>query len=321
MKWKPLLSSLLIGCALQLSAQEITQLTELLPKGTTSKECFKSVFVESPIADTYIAYQQDSTNFGKETVMKVRGLPEKKIMMAMVSYEISHLDPNYMQTASLKIYTASKNRGNKIALSGLPRRIDEIHTSWSNHPACTDLIANQPVTERPYITFDVTNYVRSHLKDGFINFNLQSDSKKPIDIASRESGLSTELIIEMCLLPQSISEEARSNSLNADGSGLKVLPSALEGKLTIQLMGLPDGGFGDLMLMTDQGSILQQVPLAIQNADVTYHTIDYGPLSPGIYWAILRMGRVMVKDRFRLRPENGTTFLQVDTGIIAENDP
>jgi hypothetical protein len=199
--------------------------------------------------------------------------------------------------------------------------IDEIHTSWSNHPAFTDIIDNKPVTEQPYITFDVTDYVISHLKDGFINFNLQSDSKKPIDIASRESGLSTELIIEMCLLPQSLSEADGANNLNADGSGLKVLPSALDGKLTIQLMGVPEGGFGDLMLMTDQGAILQQVPLSIQNADVTYHTIDYGQLSPGIYWAILRKGRVMIKDRFRLKPENGTTFLQVDMETIADDEP
>ena len=101
---------------------------------------------------------------------------------------------------------------------------------------------------------------------------------------------------------------------------LKVLPSTLEGKLTIQLAKVPAGGFGTLMFMTDQGDILFQIPLSIQDAEVSYHTVDFNNLVPGVYWAVLRKGRVMVKDQFRLKPENGSTFLKVDGDYLAQRD-
>ncbi|MCB0665367.1 MAG: hypothetical protein KDC80_06065, partial [Saprospiraceae bacterium] len=172
------------------------------------------------------------------------------------------------------------------------------------------------VTEAAFITFEITDFVRGHLKDGFLNFNLVGDGKKTIDIASRESGLSAELIIDMCTANNPVPELSK-----VEESALKVLPSSLEGKMTIQLFKVPAGGFGELMIMTDQGDILYQIPMSIQDAKVSYHTIDFRNLLPGVYWAVLRKGRVMVKDRFRLKPENGTTFLKVDNEFIAGNEP
>ncbi len=316
MKWKPLLLTLFIGYTTNLAAQEVS-LAEVPTSSIKGKtECFRSIFVESPVADTYVACEYDSLSFGKEPVMKVRGTPDRKSMVALLSFDINHLDPNYLQQASLKIYTASKNRGNSITLSALPLRVDENGASWSSHPSANEMLGNQPVTDAPYITFDVTSYLREHLKSGSINFSLHTDSKKPIDISSRESGLSSELIIEMCLSPQSVTKTGKEDLYKTNESRLKVLPCSLEGKFTLQVVGVPESGFGDLMLMTDQGDILQQIPMAMQNADVVYYTIDYGALTPGIYWAILRKGRVLIKDRFRLKPENGTTFLQVDAGLL-----
>ena len=61
------------------------------------------------------------------------------------------------------------------------------------------------------------------------------------------------------------------------------------------------------MLMTEGGEVIRQYPVAIQNAALSYHSLDLGTLIPGIYWAVLRKGRAMVKDQFRLKPLQGST--------------
>ncbi|MBK8500975.1 MAG: DNRLRE domain-containing protein [Saprospiraceae bacterium] len=317
MKCNPWLLSLLVFKGLHLVAQDLPQPIEFAAASTTEGGCFRSIFVESPVADTYIASEYDTSSFGAEKTVKVRGLPDRKRMHAMLSYEIHHLDPNYLKKAFLKVFTATKNRGYRLELSGMNDRVNESHSNWKNKPVDGNILDQQSVTDAPFIQFDVTDYVRGHLKDGFINFNLQSDGKKAIEIASRESGLSPELILEMCTYSDilSMKEEKMKECF------LKVLPSVLDGKFTIQLVGMPEGGFGDLMLMTEQGNILFQVPFSIQDADVSYHTLDFNNLLPGTYWAVLRKGRIMVKDRFQLRPESGTTHLRVATEILAEHEP
>ena len=317
MKWNPLLLTLLVFKGSCLIAQDLHQATELTTMPTTDRGCMRSVFVESPVADTYVSIENDTSIFGTEKTLKVRGLPERKRMKALLSYEIHHLDPNYLKKAFLKVFTASKNRGYRLELSGMDDRVDELHYNWKNKPLNEARLDQQPVTEAPYIQFNVTDYVRDHLKDGFINFSLQSDGKKPIDIASRESGLSAELILEMC----TSSDILPANEEKTKECYLKVLPSVLDGKFTIQLVGMPESGFGDLMLMTEQGDILFQVPFSIQDADVSYHTLDFKNLLPGTYWAVLRKGRILIKDRFQLRPESGTTHLRVATETLADRQP
>lgn len=316
MTWKP--SCILAFCLLSGygSAQEMAQISGKTQISTAKNGCSKSIFVESPVADTYVASAEDTVSFGYESTLKVKGLPERKAMSAMISYEVHHLDPNYLQKALLKVYTASKDRGDYLQLYSAGEQVDEFHTNWENKPVSQEFLDRKPVTDAPFIIFEITEFARGHLKDGFLNFQLISDGKKTIDIASRESGLSAELIIDMCT-----SQDASFDLLKDQESSLKVLPCTLNGKMTIQLWKVPAGGFGDLMIMTDQGDILYQIPISIQDAEVSYHTIDFHNLLPGVYWAVLRKGRVMVKDRFRLKPESGTTFLKVDDTFVAENEP
>jgi hypothetical protein len=231
-------------------------------------------------------------------------------MVSLISYRVHDLDAAYVKNSYLKVYAVSKKGGHRLTLFSLAGIIDEQATTWRNQPGTHKKIDSKVISEAPFVLFEVTEYVKGHLKDGFLDFHLQTDSKKTIDIASRESGLSAELIIETCT-PQQLVEVREKENGDGEGWGLKVLPCALDGKFTIQLMGVPEGGYGDLMLMTEQGDILRQLPIAIQDADVCYHTLDLGDLLPGTYWAVLRKGRAMVKDHFRLRPKNGTTYLQV----------
>jgi hypothetical protein len=313
MKWSTLLLTLLVFNGWPLVAQDHSQTSKI----ATDRGCNRSIFVESPVADSYISTEDDTISFGSEPTLKVRGLPERKRMHAMLSYEVHHLDPNYLQKAYLRIFTASKNRGYQLELTGMDDQVSESHSHWNNKPVSGGIIDHKPVTEAPFVQFDITEYVRGHLKTGFINFNLQSDGKKTIEIASRESGLSPELILEMCTSYDPLTEKVEETK----ECFLKVLPSALDGKFTIQLVGMPEGGFGDLMLMTEQGNILFQVPFSIQDADVSYHTLDFKNLFPGTYWAVLRKGRIMVKDRFQLRPESGTTHLRVSTELDTGQRP
>ena len=313
MKTNPLSILLIINILyINVDAQVMAQAKR---KNTTEQievDCHRTIFVQSPVSDTYIAKDRDTVNFGSETTMKVRGLPEKKSMVSLLSYEVHNLDAAYLHSCHLKIYTVSKKIGHEIVLSSVSSRIEEEKTIWINQPMTSEVIDRQSITDLPFVLFDVTKFVRGHLKNGNLDFHIQTDSKKVIDIASRESGLSAELIIEMCTPQGPIGMEDPDLDVKKEGWGLRVLPSDLPGKFTIQVVGVPEGGFGDLMLMTDRGDILRQIPIAIQDADICYHTLDIGQLLPGEYWAVLRKGRAMVRDYFRLRPMNGSTLLQVD---------
>jgi len=292
--------------SIPLFSQPVAQFTSSKSQATSEGECYTSIFVESPIADTYAAKDKDTLTFGHETVMRLRGLPEKKSMVSLLSYEVHHLDPVYVKDAYLKIYTVSKDKGSNISLSGVDKRVDESKTNWSNQPVVKHPIGSQPLKDEPFQKFEVTDFVKSHLQEGFIDFQLQTDGKKVIDIASRESGLSAELIIEMCT-PTKFEISKPAEYLTAEGWGLSVLPGSLEGKFIIEIIGIPVGGFADLMLMTETGEVIRQYPVAIQNAELSYHSLDLGSLIPGTYWAVLRKGRAMVKDQFRLKPLQGST--------------
>lgn len=316
MTWNPIATLSLCLLCLNGISQELAQISKTTQPTNRDNSCSRSIFVESPVADTYVATEDDTVSFGYEPILKVRGVPERKSMSALLSYEVHHLDPNYLDKAYLKIYTASKDRGDHISLYSVQQPIRENGTNWRNQPKDQLKLGDQPVTDAPFITFEITDYVKGHLKDGYLNFNLQSDSKKVIDIASRESGLSAELIMSMCTFNDQGFTPAKKQE-----SFLKVLPSTLEGKLTIQLVKVPAGGFGELMFMTDQGDILFQIPLSIQDAELSYHTIDFKNLIPGVYWAVLRKGRALIKDQFRLKPVSGSTFLSVDSEFTPENRP
>ncbi|MCB0689012.1 MAG: DNRLRE domain-containing protein [Saprospiraceae bacterium] len=311
MKWNP--SSILLICLVTTNGN--TQALGQVPhdQAPHRNDCIKSVFVESPIADTYITSAEDTVSYGNETILKVKGLPAHKQMSALLSYEVHHLDANYLQKAYLKVYTASKDRGNHLELFSVGEQISEVKTNWKNQPAPQQLLDRKPITDASFITFEITDFVQRHLQDGYLNFNLISDSKKVIDIASRESGLSAELVMEMCT-----STDPALVELTKQESRLRVLPSTLNGKMTIQLFKVPAGGFGELMIMTEQGDIFYQIPLSIQDAEISYHTVDFRGLIPGVYWAVLRKGRVMIKDQFRLKPENGSTLLKIDHAFVAE---
>ena len=76
----------------------------------------------------------------------------------------------------------------------------------------------------------------------------------------------------------------------------------IPGKFTIQMVGVPAGGFGDLLIMNEGGDVLRQFPIAVRKGDVLYYTLDFGDLMPGDYWAMFRKGRILIKDEFRMRP-------------------
>jgi hypothetical protein len=287
-----------------------------------NQDCYRTIFVQSPVSDTYVTRDRDTFSFGKEPTLRLRGLPEKKSMISLLSYEVHDLDAAYVSASYLKIYTVSKKEGHEIILSSVASKANELTTRWVNQPSAGDFIEKQVMTDAPFVIFNVTEYIKGHLKNGFLDFNLQTNSKKPIDIASRESGLSAELIIEMCTPVASMGLTDPGKEKDRTEWSLKVLPSDLEGKFTIQLVGVPEGGYADLMLMTEQGDIVRQIPIAIQNAPISYHILDLGALLPGIYWAVLRKGRVIIRDQFRLRPAaSGSMSLQVDLEDFPKKEP
>ena len=316
MKW-----NLLVVCLLLLGMAPEFCISQQMPAKQVSldeSDCFKSIFVESPVQDTYVAKDKDTSMFGLQPVMRLRAFPERKRMVAMLAYQIEHLDAQYVTSAYLKLYTATKHVGSRIVVSRLDSNIDENRTNWNNRPSAGKVIQSTSVTDAPFTLFEVTSYVKEHLASGTINFQLETDGKKVIDIASRESRLSSELIIETCTSPKFIVKSASKNTGEFEYS-LEVLPSPLTGKFTIQLVGMPDDGFGDLLLMTDQGEIVQQRPIAVHESKISYHTLDIGDMLPGLYWAVLRKGRILIKDQFILRPQASTKQLYVEQAEVSTN--
>ncbi len=267
--------------------------------GIPDVDCVRVVHVESPAADTYTSVKADTINFGKEISMRLRGAPVKKSMISHLSFRIGSQDPAIISHAYLKVYTVSKHSDSNLSVFGSKSGIDETVTTWSNQPQASRLLGSEILGEKPYHEFEVTDFLISQLHQGEVHFTLQTDSKKPIEISSRESGLGSELIIEYC---------DRESEMDIYGAkpqgkyGMQILPNPQNGKFTIELTGVPAGGFGDLMIMDEQGGILRQFPMAIRKGRILRHSVDYGDLRPGIYWAVFRKGRVMVRDQFRLQP-------------------
>ncbi len=300
--------------AAPLLSQQTSRELDIAQQKSMDDACTKIVFVESPVADTYVAVE-DSTTHGLERHMRLRGQPAKKARQALLRYKIHHIDPNYVRSCTLKLYTVSRRTDCRLMLFQGTEDFDEHGLHWFDRPATGREIASQRLSDRPFTEFDVTDYVRGRLSQGDIRFSVQTDSRKPIDISSRESGLGSELIISVCT-PVDQDLLAGKHTSPDQPCGVRVLPSRIPGKFTVELMGVPAGGFGDLMLMDEVGNIIRQVPLAIQEGDLLYHTLDFGDLPPGPYHALFRKGRVMIRDQFRLKPSADHAF-QLEVELVA----
>ncbi len=278
--------------------------------------CTQVVFVESPTHDTYIDAAQDTARHGQELVLRLKGTPEKKKMSAVMSYQVHHIDANYVTSAALKIYTVSKKNESNLTVYGIHDSIDETHTNWTNlrHDQLQTL-SSHTISGDPFVEFDVTEYVKTNLQEGNIQFLIESDGKKIVDISSRESGLNSELAISLCT-PIDRSILIEHNKAAESQYNMEILPSSIPGKMTIQLIGVPAGGFGTLMIMDEAGDVLRQLPMAIRPGDALYHTVDFGRLLPGNYWAMFRKGRILIKDEFRMRPSKSSDRL-VEVELLA----
>ncbi len=263
-------------------------------------DCDKMVFVESPLHDAYISVQSDSATYGELPNLQLRGTPEKKSLVPILGYEVQHVDPSYVTHCYLKVYTVSKKKECEISVFGTTNTFDEVTVSSKSYQLSGTKLVSKKLQDQPYIEFDVTDYVKEYLKTGHINFYLKTDSKKTIEIASRESGLSPELIIEICSLAAERIQVSQHKGV--EKASMEILPNLQPGKMTVQLTGVPPGGFADLMIMNAHGQIIRKVPLAIREGKVLYHAIEYGDLIPGEYVALFRKGRVMIKRQFTMRP-------------------
>ena len=261
------------------------------------------VHVQSPSADTYTSSRLDTSTFGTAISMRLRGLPEKKAMISHLNFKLEYLDASQISACVLKVYIVSKEPDIHLTVYGMGETINESLTSWSNQPIDKQMITSKRVGDNPYVEFDVTVFVKKYLDQGQINFCIQSDSKKAIEISSRESGLGSELILTYCGQRDVVKEKLK-NRDKASGYGMKVVPDPVDGKFGIELIGVPAGGFGQLMIMDEAGNIIRTLPMSIRDGELLHHSIDYGDLLPGIYWAVFRKGRVMVRDRFRLQPSS-----------------
>ncbi len=297
--------SLLVGIPLFLVAQQPTPIQTSLAQSDktlvgSDRECMQMLLVESPVGDTYTSLQADSISFGREISMRLRGTPEKKAMISLLTFDLEHLETSAIERCLLKVYTVSRQKQpSSLQVYGLTGTIDEDSTFWFNQPNPGDLLGSKNLDDQPFIEYDVTKYVNENLPSGHISFCLQSDCKRPVEISTRESGLGSELILQICSPEDYL---ARSDRGEAGGYGLEILPSDLAGKFTVELIGVPAGGFGDLMILNEHGDIIRQIPLAIRKGEILHHTIDYGRLIPGNYWAVFRKGRIMIKDEFRIKP-------------------
>ncbi|NND07109.1 MAG: hypothetical protein HKN87_12085 [Saprospiraceae bacterium] len=274
--------------------------------------CDKMVFVESPLHDAFLSSQHDSVNYGELPVLQLRGVPAKRSLVPVIGYQVEHIDPAYVKNCYFKIYTVSKKKVCNIDVFGMRSNFDEREVTARHLQLDGKKIASQNLDNQPFLEFDVTDFVKENLHTGSIQFYLQTDSKKMVEVASSESGLCPELIIEICSVSTK-SMQVSSAKAVAEDATMSILPNAQAGKLTVELAGVPPGGFADVMIMNEHGQITRKVPLAIRDGRVLYHSIEYGDLIPGHYVALFRKGRVMIKNQFVLRPsKDANKLLEVE---------
>ena len=261
-----------------------------------SRNCPKIIFSESPLKDTHASFETPDMNFGQDRYLRVRGLPEKKACKTIIQFQTDHLYANDIQRCLLRLYTVSKNHQQTLSLYAISDfTFLEDSLNWNHLPAAYMYVGSSKFINEQFIEFDITQYIKNHLRDTAMAFVVESDGKKPIDIASKESGLTPELVFDICLY-----DEIPMDQVAKGNYRLSVLPNQLAGKFTTELIGLPAGGFGNLMIMDDQGTIVKNYPLAIREGNILYHTLDLGDLIPGLYWAVFRKGRIMLRDQFIL---------------------
>ncbi|MDH3243182.1 MAG: DNRLRE domain-containing protein [Saprospiraceae bacterium] len=283
------------------TASLTTGSVEQVNDSAVEKQCPNIVFVESPWRDTYTSIVKDSSTFGGETTLKVRGTPAKKSMQALVSFYLPKVDANHIEKSYLNVYTVSKRNEGSLLLYAISGRIDEDTTNWHNQPQSEHLIASRQVNEGGSVQFEITEYLTKSLHAEVLRFCIKSDGKKPVEIASRESGFGAELILDLCP-PVDHERLDQSQIKSKDEYSFKVFPCPTSGKFTIELIGLPEGGFGECMLMNEAGAIVGKYPVAIRDGDILYHSLDLGVLIPGNYFAVFRKGRIVLRDQFRLVP-------------------
>lgn len=278
----------------------------------SQSDCNKLVFVESPLHDAFLSFQHDSLNYGHLPYLQLRGVPEKRSLVPVISYQVEHIDPAYVKACYLKIYTVSKKKECNILVFGTHTSFDESTATAKATPLEGKQIGSRKLDDQPFLEFDVTNFVKDNLQSGGIHFYLQTDSKKTVEIASSESGLSPELIIEICAAPAE-SLEVSDRSGGSKEANMAILPNTQPGKLTVQLVGVPPGGFADIMIINEHGQVIRKTPLAIRDGKILHHSIEYGELIPGHYVALFRKGRVMIKTQFTLRPsKDADKLLEVE---------
>ena len=89
------------------------------------ESCTQVVFVESPTHDTYVNAMNDTARYGKDLVLRLRGTPDKKKMMGLLTYQVHHVDANYVKSVSLKVYTASKKNVSNLTVTSFSDSISE----------------------------------------------------------------------------------------------------------------------------------------------------------------------------------------------------
>ena len=287
--------------SLSTSSSMSSEKTEQEESDQHAQHCPNIVFVESPWRDTYTSVMKDSVVFGEEVMMKVRGEPTKKSMHALVSFYTPKVDLAHIKKCYLKIYTISRRNEGALMLYNLSEAIDEENTNWHNQPEADQFITKQSIVDDFAMEFEITEFVRRNLSKGILRFRIQSDGKKPVEIASRESGLGAELILDLCP-PVEQDHLMRAKERTAEEYSFRVFPCPTSGKFTLELIGVPVGGFGECMLMNEAGAIVRKYPLAIRQGEILYHSLDLGDLIPGSYWAVFRKGRIVLRDQFRLIP-------------------
>jgi hypothetical protein len=285
-----------VSATIQSLTTNTTPKTNVINPSQSVRECPKIIFSESPAQDTHTSLEEPSMNFGNDRYLRVRGLPKKKECKTIIQFRTDHLYANDIQRCLLKLYTVTKNEDLMLSLYGISDfSFMEDSLDWNRMPSSDMFIGSSKIIDNQFIEFDITAYIKNHIHDTTIAFVLESDGKKAVDIASKESGLTPELVLDVCLhdgVPIDQTSEGKYR--------LKVLPNEQNGKFTTELTGLPAGGFGNLMLMDARGVIVKNYPLAIREGNILYHALDLGDLRPGPYWAVFRKGRIMLRDEFLL---------------------
>ncbi len=136
-----------------------------------------------PVADAYVLQTSPSSNYGKNTALRVDSSP---ITRSYLRFVVSGLSGRTVQSVILRMYANSSNKAGFSVQSVANNTWTETGITFSNSPAAGATISSsKAVSGGTWIAVEISSYIKT---EGTYNLVLTTTSSTKTNLASREAG-------------------------------------------------------------------------------------------------------------------------------------